>query len=1220
MGSQGNPDPRDKAHTHRGTFLPMARRRSISPHSNMLPETFRPSTNVFDQKTIQPRPWQNDGGAEGAPEEVSREASWCSDKPVPPEQTTTYQNTETSVKDAIKSIAKVTAEVVVKILETGVLEYIPIPGLGILAKGLVRIWQVVKEISNNRLRLLRLTQRCAVLLLNIKRDVESAGERVQVSCRNALDTLEGAFDKVLQLAQSQMHTPFLQRLLGGGNMDEKFEECDEELNSSLRLFSLTVQFNTMKLVLETTDNLRQQNEELMLQNNQLYNMFTLSSSPQIRASVNRSPSPSYGFPESSERRLSISESASVNPPDIRRSVSLNQSGSVHRPTASSLKKQVVQKTVSEAHPTSGLARSARKPSSRLVKEGKRDHGEDPIEKIKQHQRLQNEFDKQSDVEDMREIIRETLAEGKDSFVIKLFQIDSKDFPQAIMVLEHELREYHAGRRQLPAEDSQIQQELIQRGVDAMKRTTRDEDMVRPEWTINKFTITELETIGYGSFSTVRKAVWNEQTVAIKILSPKTKRSVFENEMRIWKALVHPNILPLFGASNATEEPLFFVSLYAQHGNLVDFLQAIRQRDLEGVFGPMLKEQSTPVGQPRKRTSAQSVGMREQAHHNRWNVERSPQEGELERFYTLPLSKSESKFNHCHILKEGDLYGFMIDIAKGMEYLHENGVLHGDLKASNVLVNDDLTCILSDFGQSERRNDIYRASGWTPKGTARWKAPELLNGSEMGLTPAIDVYAYSITCIEILSMGNIPWGSAEDGTLASMIVAQNLRPPVPPDFRHPGLETFLETLWQKDPVHRPEFKTIVVDLERLVQAFDEGALHDVRRRMSQSAVSLQSVSNMSPLSMDNISVLSSPFSSEPNRPYFPAWASSNFNDLQLTPGSPDSNKTQPSHYGGSMPMPIPMIPGRSRQGYEAIESPRFSMAEFDAAGFSGSPVSASSAFPSAATIQPSHIQRRPPLEEEHSFVRVEYDDLRVSPVKVDLRDLAFEETYQRIQHDFDRSLRIPLWNPVAVEIGDVGYMNKHTRAFVTLFNAFEPIYASVNAEISIPSMMGFGDPCKKHVKISTPKSLRKLFRTFSYKVEVEAGRPVAHCFCENPDWHYLEDTRSPQAWFKASVDSIVDLHGFRHQLEKENLLLVVGALQASRYSLLASHNHTTGTIEFTANSAKKGRPWGSFSSISSRGRSEEVVFGSRISEASSSHRALFLTALHFPRNSTEPAFK
>ena len=67
-----------------------------------------------------------------------------------------------------------------------------------------------------------------------------------------------------------------------------------------------------------------------------------------------------------------------------------------------------------------------------------------------------------------------------------------------------------------------------------------------------------------------------------------------------------------------------------------------------------------------------------------------------------------------------------EISKGMAYLHEQGVLHGDLKvripaikayplvrqmtpaqAANVLVDDDTSCVIADFGQSEMKSEVYR---------------------------------------------------------------------------------------------------------------------------------------------------------------------------------------------------------------------------------------------------------------------------------------------------------------------------------------------------------------------------------------------------------------------------------------------------------------------------------------------------------------------------------
>ena len=58
----------------------------------------------------------------------------------------------------------------------------------------------------------------------------------------------------------------------------------------------------------------------------------------------------------------------------------------------------------------------------------------------------------------------------------------------------------------------------------------------------------------------------------------------------------------------------------------------------------------------------------------------------------------------------DLLAMIQEVARGMEYLHGRGVLHGDLKAANVLVTNDTHCVISDFGQSEMRNEAYRISG------------------------------------------------------------------------------------------------------------------------------------------------------------------------------------------------------------------------------------------------------------------------------------------------------------------------------------------------------------------------------------------------------------------------------------------------------------------------------------------------------------------------------
>jgi serine/threonine protein kinase len=54
------------------------------------------------------------------------------------------------------------------------------------------------------------------------------------------------------------------------------------------------------------------------------------------------------------------------------------------------------------------------------------------------------------------------------------------------------------------------------------------------------------------------------------------------------------------------------------------------------------------------------------------------------------------------------------------------------------------------------------------GTLRWQAPELLNGATK-LTPATDVYAFSICCVEILGMGDLPYGHRDDKLVAHLVL-------------------------------------------------------------------------------------------------------------------------------------------------------------------------------------------------------------------------------------------------------------------------------------------------------------------------------------------------------------------------------------------------------------------------------------------------------------------
>ena len=66
----------------------------------------------------------------------------------------------------------------------------------------------------------------------------------------------------------------------------------------------------------------------------------------------------------------------------------------------------------------------------------------------------------------------------------------------------------------------------------------------------------------------------------------------------------------------------------------------------------------------------------------------------------------------------------MDIADGMRFLHESGVVHRDLKSANVLVSTDGRAKIADFGLSSFKQDNTHVTGVV--GTFAWSSPEALN--------------------------------------------------------------------------------------------------------------------------------------------------------------------------------------------------------------------------------------------------------------------------------------------------------------------------------------------------------------------------------------------------------------------------------------------------------------------------------------------------------------
>ncbi|KAL8129705.1 hypothetical protein V2J09_018860 [Rumex salicifolius] len=175
--------------------------------------------------------------------------------------------------------------------------------------------------------------------------------------------------------------------------------------------------------------------------------------------------------------------------------------------------------------------------------------------------------------------------------------------------------------------------------------------------------------------------------------------------------------------------------------------------------------------------------------------------------TLPLKK---------------LVSFALDIARGMEYIHSQGVIHRDLKPENVLINEDFHMKIADFGIAceEVNCDPFADD----PGTYRWMAPEMIKDKFYGRK--VDVYSFGLILWEMVS-GSIPYEDMKPIQAAYAVVNKNLRPQIPKDC-HPGMQALIEQCWSTQPDKRPEFWQIVKVLEQFESSLAiDGTLKLVR---------------------------------------------------------------------------------------------------------------------------------------------------------------------------------------------------------------------------------------------------------------------------------------------------------------------------------------------------------------------------------------------------------
>jgi len=163
----------------------------------------------------------------------------------------------------------------------------------------------------------------------------------------------------------------------------------------------------------------------------------------------------------------------------------------------------------------------------------------------------------------------------------------------------------------------------------------------------------------------------------------------------------------------------------------------------------------------------------------------------------------------------DLVKFIYHVAKGMEYLSSQCIVHRDLASRNILVSSQKICKIGDFGMARNMKShggVYERHSRNTKIPVRWMAPEVLLSNMF--TSKSDVFSFGVLMWEIVTLGSTPYKHLKTEQVVQE-VARNGQRPDRPEYCHPQLYKIMSRCWCHEPEARPTFGKLVKQLDELL---------------------------------------------------------------------------------------------------------------------------------------------------------------------------------------------------------------------------------------------------------------------------------------------------------------------------------------------------------------------------------------------------------------------
>lgn len=160
---------------------------------------------------------------------------------------------------------------------------------------------------------------------------------------------------------------------------------------------------------------------------------------------------------------------------------------------------------------------------------------------------------------------------------------------------------------------------------------------------------------------------------------------------------------------------------------------------------------------------------------------------------------------------------LLDIARGLAFLHGQRFIHRDLKSPNILLSSDFRAKLADVGIARAlapgRNQVDTLS---VKFSLRWASPENFTEEDYTiLTDRSDIYAFGVILWEVMTQ-SFPWDHIRWEYEICNMVKAGKHNPIPEDCP-PRVAALMRACWALKPEERPSAQEIVTELEDILNS-------------------------------------------------------------------------------------------------------------------------------------------------------------------------------------------------------------------------------------------------------------------------------------------------------------------------------------------------------------------------------------------------------------------